>query len=494
MHCSEIQENLSAYLDGELDPDEESELKSHLEGCESCSRELESLRSTVELVRSVPRVQAPSALKQRLSSATSFRRPAWRFLNPVALASAAALIIVTVVAIFMLSPGHPGASNNLAIGPKEADDTTPTSEKFLSTRTKHAAVDEKLKPGGKAAGPQLGKQEAYAVKEERHKVREKETLGKLAPEKPARLPAYERALEKRLNRETLEDSDSEGGYERLADKLKAVERRSGEAKPHALQQAPAPPSAAIPAEKAQEMPSEAEELADRGSEDTREIVIETHDPAGTAAQVSKILRTHTGKKGVLTGAMLEGLAKASEEGEQGADDSIEITVYVNRAESGEIVAQLQGLKKQTMAGWSGRALGEPANERNEEREQDSSKKETKRKLKESQKKTKGEAGPTEGAGISKEKQEQEKIPAKRMPGGRIEPDKSFGKSPDSSGDGAKKQTDLKKKDEKADQPEEEDSQRIAILIRIVRAKPVPDNLLKKALEKEVRPNPATKGK
>jgi len=75
MQCSEIQENLSAYLDGELDPAGAAELESHLEGCESCRSELESLRSTVELVRSVPRVQAPPVLKQRLASATSSRKP-----------------------------------------------------------------------------------------------------------------------------------------------------------------------------------------------------------------------------------------------------------------------------------------------------------------------------------------------------------------------------------------------------------------------------------
>ena len=74
MDCEKVQENLSAYLDGELSPQEADAVRAHLESCEDCAAEAESLRSTVRLVRSLERAQAPAVLKRRVMAAAGGRR------------------------------------------------------------------------------------------------------------------------------------------------------------------------------------------------------------------------------------------------------------------------------------------------------------------------------------------------------------------------------------------------------------------------------------
>ncbi|MBN2694763.1 zf-HC2 domain-containing protein [bacterium] len=45
MRCDIVKERLSAYMDGELPHNEMQEISLHLEGCESCAKEFESLET-----------------------------------------------------------------------------------------------------------------------------------------------------------------------------------------------------------------------------------------------------------------------------------------------------------------------------------------------------------------------------------------------------------------------------------------------------------------
>jgi len=53
------QEDLSAYLDGELKPRQRAVVEKHLKTCAQCRADLESLRHTVALLRMVPTVRLP---------------------------------------------------------------------------------------------------------------------------------------------------------------------------------------------------------------------------------------------------------------------------------------------------------------------------------------------------------------------------------------------------------------------------------------------------
>lgn len=50
---------LSSYIDGQLSPSQRQRIEGHIEGCDACRRELESLRATLNLLHRVPMVLPP---------------------------------------------------------------------------------------------------------------------------------------------------------------------------------------------------------------------------------------------------------------------------------------------------------------------------------------------------------------------------------------------------------------------------------------------------
>ncbi len=54
--CSGTRGALSGYVDGHLNPEEEARIEEHLNTCRGCREDLESLRATVALLRSLPEV------------------------------------------------------------------------------------------------------------------------------------------------------------------------------------------------------------------------------------------------------------------------------------------------------------------------------------------------------------------------------------------------------------------------------------------------------
>jgi len=66
---------LSAYLDGELMPDERPGIESHLALCGSCREELETLRNAKQVLAGAPRREIPPELIAKLEG--RFLRPSW---------------------------------------------------------------------------------------------------------------------------------------------------------------------------------------------------------------------------------------------------------------------------------------------------------------------------------------------------------------------------------------------------------------------------------
>lgn len=58
LSCREILENLSAYIDAELDPSLCDEIDRHMQGCNPCVAFLNTLRKTVVLYRFSKREEA----------------------------------------------------------------------------------------------------------------------------------------------------------------------------------------------------------------------------------------------------------------------------------------------------------------------------------------------------------------------------------------------------------------------------------------------------
>lgn len=102
MKCELIKEQLSAYLDKELNPEEKIQVERHLGECPACKKELEELSLTVETISSLPRLSAPQdaccEIKAKIQHAHPvYQKPALhiRFFKPVAIltATAAGLLI-----------------------------------------------------------------------------------------------------------------------------------------------------------------------------------------------------------------------------------------------------------------------------------------------------------------------------------------------------------------------------------------------------------------
>ena len=113
MTCDDSRSFLHAYLDGELDPPRSAEFERHLEGCASCTRDLEAQESLRSSIRGAQlREPLPAGFERKIrhqldessSPAPSPRFHAWRWL-----AAAAVLLLVAGVSWKFSLKNRPGA-------------------------------------------------------------------------------------------------------------------------------------------------------------------------------------------------------------------------------------------------------------------------------------------------------------------------------------------------------------------------------------------------
>jgi anti-sigma factor RsiW len=83
-------EDLSAFLDRELDPAAQARVAEHVAGCAECTRRLDGLRETVHAVRALPMETPPRTFTVPVERRKSFR---WAPVGWVGSAAAAVLVI-----------------------------------------------------------------------------------------------------------------------------------------------------------------------------------------------------------------------------------------------------------------------------------------------------------------------------------------------------------------------------------------------------------------
>ncbi len=85
MDCKQCDDNLTAYLDAELNAVEAAEVRSHCQACASCADELQSLRKAAEYIESQTREIDPNPhawrIVQARISAAQAPNPQFRFLS-----------------------------------------------------------------------------------------------------------------------------------------------------------------------------------------------------------------------------------------------------------------------------------------------------------------------------------------------------------------------------------------------------------------------------
>ena len=102
MNCEDVERDLDAYLDRELDAASAATVRDHAGGCAACSQRIAERGALGRLLRSAPYYPAPDRLRTRVSAQTR-RSMSMRRLLPWA--AAAVLVLSIGSGITLLRPG-----------------------------------------------------------------------------------------------------------------------------------------------------------------------------------------------------------------------------------------------------------------------------------------------------------------------------------------------------------------------------------------------------
>ncbi len=61
-----VMDLFSEYMEGDLDPERDAQVREHLAGCKQCEKEYEQFRATFETMRSLPSVPPPEDLDKNI--------------------------------------------------------------------------------------------------------------------------------------------------------------------------------------------------------------------------------------------------------------------------------------------------------------------------------------------------------------------------------------------------------------------------------------------
>jgi len=120
------QEDLSAFLDGQLTPSDRARVQRHLKECADCRADLDALRHTVSLLRAVPALKPPRSFVLPVTEARRQRQARRQRLAYVYLQAATAVATVLLVlvvsgdAVLRYTPAQPGARLPVAHPPATA--------------------------------------------------------------------------------------------------------------------------------------------------------------------------------------------------------------------------------------------------------------------------------------------------------------------------------------------------------------------------------------
>jgi predicted anti-sigma-YlaC factor YlaD len=121
MDCEQIADLLSSYLDDDLSREETRLVEKHLESCADCRELMEYLRRAQAAMRSLPEIEVPADLLQRLNAIPScksrFRSSLdWLMRPSLQPALGAAAIFLTLFSIYAFNPNRDHIQKTLDVG------------------------------------------------------------------------------------------------------------------------------------------------------------------------------------------------------------------------------------------------------------------------------------------------------------------------------------------------------------------------------------------
>jgi hypothetical protein len=147
-----VEEQLSAYIDGELSAQERDKVERHLATCEDCRWNLDTLRQTVQWTAELPTVPVPRVFTIPVPAEPE-RAPRWRWSLPVlqgATALAALLLVFAFAGDFMLSAVLPGAAPEPARFMEQAVDDVAVTEAAAEKVVETVVVEKEVEAVGEA--------------------------------------------------------------------------------------------------------------------------------------------------------------------------------------------------------------------------------------------------------------------------------------------------------------------------------------------------------
>ena len=134
---------LSDHVDGELPEAERIVLEAHLQGCDSCTEELESLRATVQMLRRMPEVEAPRSFRLAPAAVTAPTPPPERpmFLWAMRVSTALAVVAFTVMVAGNVTGLFEGGGGDGGTAASE-DEMAYDSSSFSATATPAPMMEE----------------------------------------------------------------------------------------------------------------------------------------------------------------------------------------------------------------------------------------------------------------------------------------------------------------------------------------------------------------
>jgi anti-sigma factor RsiW len=114
-----VENNLAAYLDGQLSPAEAERVASHLQTCAQCRQKREDVRFSAKVLGGLPRVAAPDSLWNEIEQRMAGARPeSTRSWSPrLAWGLAAAMMLFAFVAFWQVRPQRPPSESALVQAP-----------------------------------------------------------------------------------------------------------------------------------------------------------------------------------------------------------------------------------------------------------------------------------------------------------------------------------------------------------------------------------------
>jgi anti-sigma factor RsiW len=152
--CEAIAEDLVAYVDDELAPDDRTRVAAHVASCLVCRREMETVRRFKLMIGSMPQVEPSSDLAERMSrrlelepASVTWRRPArgthWGI--PLAAAAAIAIMLASVLSQDLSTPPAVPTDDRVAASvPAPAPEQVAEDDGSGATRVASAPVEREV--------------------------------------------------------------------------------------------------------------------------------------------------------------------------------------------------------------------------------------------------------------------------------------------------------------------------------------------------------------